>query len=48
MLVGREDLLAEVRAALATTGRVVLTGPRGIGRSALLAAAADQPPPDGR
>ncbi|WP_155370955.1 LuxR family transcriptional regulator [Catellatospora vulcania] len=36
MLVGQEDLLAEARAALAATGRVVLTGPRGIGRSAIL------------
>ncbi|GAA1621920.1 LuxR family transcriptional regulator [Saccharothrix algeriensis] len=36
MLFGREELLAEARAALAATGRVVLTGPRGIGRSALL------------
>ncbi|MEV0460941.1 ATP-binding protein, partial [Catellatospora methionotrophica] len=48
MLVGREDLLTEVRAALATSGRAVLTGPRGAGRTAILGALTEQLTATGR
>ncbi|RKT55254.1 helix-turn-helix transcriptional regulator [Saccharothrix australiensis] len=37
-LVGRDDLLATVRARLAARGRVLLHGPAGIGKSAVLSA----------